>query len=361
MAENNRGKIKKSLQDMIDWFATDTVQSLPIKTLKETAEKILQNIIRAEKLVQGDALNKTIDIKNTRKREKQLQEIKHINLLKERITQGYIFVQKLRGIITKENFEYLLLFNDANAQKIGKFSLEDILPTLNIVVDRSGQFNLQINNLTQLAKLKSQENAIGETLEQNEQEMINLFNELLQKRRERVIAKRTERETIEDKEKRLKHNGKISGFEIGQEGIAFEIAVRRFADKLLTGEDPSLSVDEFRADTQAFYVGGDVTTRQAQAILKLAEQSAKIALELKVVRSSTRSGYSVGARLTGSSTVRNALTKIIEILTLNPLKEDAKQQLQKFYSQKEDPTIQKFENIAYSIAKDNADSLIEIK
>lgn len=357
---DNKNEIKKSLQNLIDWFASDTVKQLPFGKLKEKAKNILKKITTVEKQVMKDSLfNAAIEKKDAKSKEKKLQEIKNIHLLKEYITQGYIFIQELGSLIKKETIEYLLLFNDFDSsgksqQKIGRYSLKDILTTLNITVNSQGKINLQINNLTALTHLKEREGSLTGLVDGYEAKIINVFNDLLEKRRAFIKEKR------EAKYKALGENldnKKISGYEIGQVGTTFEVAVRRFADSVSSGVINN-DVENFKADTQAFYLGGDTTSEQAKTILKTIDDMTKIALELKAVRTSVKSGYSIGARLTGSDTVQNALKKVIEVLDLNKNKEDIFENLKNFYSKKESDIVDQVDTKATKYAEKISDSIL---
>ena len=357
---DNKNEIKKSLQNLINWFASDTVKQLPFGRLREKAKSILKKIETVEKKVMKDSLfNNAVTANGAKSKEKKLQEIKNIHLLKEYITQGYIFVQELGSLIKKETIEYLLLFNDFDSsgkseQRIGRYSLKDILTTLNITVNSQGKINLQINNLTALTHLKEREESLTGLVDDYEVKIINTFNDLLEKRRAFIKEKR------EAKYRALGENldnKKISGYEIGQVGIAFEVAVRRFADSVNEGIIND-DVENFRADTQAFYLGGDTTSEQAKKILKNIDDITKIALELKAVRTLVKSGYSVGARLTGSDTVQNALKKVIEVLDLNKSKEEIFENLKNFYSKKESDIVDQVNTKVTKNAEKIADSIL---
>jgi hypothetical protein len=315
---SNIEQIKKSLADIIDGFAEISNDVAPWKTLLKRAQGYLDNINKYEEIVKNDEKFNTM-MKNSiegrkylnyQSIEKQVNEITHINLLKSAIIQGYAFVQEFSSFMRKESLEYLLLFNDADSQKIGSYTLEELLPTLNITYNTKQGFNLQINQLDELANLKTKETNVRQTFAER---AIDAFNLLSKQRQEFLAQQKWEKMSEEERYKYESSGKKLYVHQIGGAGIIFEQAVNRLARAIVTGTNMDMAVDKFKADTKAFYLRGDV--EEKEFINEILQDAKDLTLELKAVRTQVQSSYSMGARLTGSVTVQNALKRIIDVLS----------------------------------------------
>lgn len=331
--------VKKDLKQIKKIMSSQSLENVSWNKFAKKASTILANIQDAQKKVLEDEegwknLNKYKQLKTKNKR---LQEIKHIHNLRLYLTQGYIFIQEFRAFIKKEQLEYLILFDDKDKQTMGKYTLEELLPTLNIQINSDKEFTLQINNVEKLQELKTNRNLISDQANENNiyQQIINLYNKIRVERYVAVQEARLQKETEKERERR--GDKKMSGYELGQAGIAFETAARKAAMAIAAGisigdlNATIIAQEQFKADTQAFYKAGDLSAYLTQ---QLFEEQKKLALELK--RVSTASG-SVGAQLTKSSTIEKGLKKIIDIIngTDKQAQEDVYNRLNKFFSSKE--------------------------
>ena len=267
--------VKKDLKSIEKWMAdpNQTFSNVSWEKFANKANTILKKIQAAHKLVLGEqgGLTKALAYKQLKTQNKYLQEVKHIHLLQAYLTEGYVFIQEFRSFVKKEKLEYLILFDDKNSQVMGKYTFEQLLPTLNIRINSDKKFALQINNVQKLKKLKE-----AKQINQNEDEIykqiINLYNNIRMFRYALVQEARIAKETAEEREKR--GDRKQSGYEFGQAGIAFEVAARKAAAAIAAGisiEDVSAVIvaqEQFKADTQAFYKAGDLSLNLTQQLFK---------------------------------------------------------------------------------------------
>lgn len=355
---NDLIEIKKSLKTIIKDFSSITNEMSPWKKLLTKAQQHLKQIEYYEGIIIKDEKFNIIleqdskQSKNYQSIERKVKELEHIELLKKSIIKGYAFIQEFSNFMRQEKLQYLLLFNDSAEQKIGVYSLEDLLPSLNITYNSQQGFNIQINELSALQELKNKETNV---IQNFTQKAIKMFNFLLQRKKSLVSYQRQRKLTRRQRREREEQNRKMYGGRRGLEGIVFEQAVNRLARAIVTGERMDIEVENFKADNSAFYLRGDI--EQKEFIETIVSEAQNLALELKVVRSRTISGYSQGARLTGSSTVKTTLITIIDILKKDNNKEIFNQ-LNKFFEAKASSLAELIESYADNFAKEISEANI---
>lgn len=299
-------------------MSQQTLNNFPWDYFKNKAKTLLNKIENVYGYFLRSRKNKIIfKYKQATTKNAHLQELKYIYTLQALITKGYIFIQEFRNFLSKERIDYLIMFDDMSnnksvSQSIGKFSLEELLPTLSARLTKNNNFSVQVNNYKELLNLKQK---AYQDMDSHTNEIfnriINLTNYLHFERKEYVSNKR----------------GGKSGYEIGQSGIAFEVAANEIV-KVLRNPNSNIDIldvieNKFHANNFVFYQAGDLDKNFVSAIFKDAKD---YLLELKRV---TIKENAIGARLTGEQTVENALRKIISILEKNTTKNEIIKKLEK--------------------------------
>jgi hypothetical protein len=236
------------------------------------------------------------------------------------LSKSYIFVQKVRKDITKENFEYLLNLHlpAENEQqkpisKVVRASLKDLLPSFGVVMNKDQSFALAI---TEVQKLKDADER-GSLIEaKNGKAILDL-------------AAKIQKDFLEKSGKKYVY---------GMGGISFESAARKLADGIqgaTTPEQIQGSWDDFQKDIQVFYKAGDLSAEQVKKLFGLE----KTVMELKRISLKTNS---VGAGIAKDRTIEDILQKIKDICD-NKGVQEGKRELKKLFSaSKEDNTKRTF-------------------
>jgi hypothetical protein len=323
-------EVNQYLNDIQGWMAQQTLDGFPWDYFKNKAKTLLNKIENVYGFFMRSKKNKvifkygTVTAKNA-----HIQELKYVFTLQALVTKGYIFIQEFRNFLSKEKIDYLIMFDDVSngnpvQQSIGKFSLKEILPTLNARLTKNNNFSIQINNYKELINLKQK--AFQETdafTEKIYNRIINLTNWIHSERIEYVS----------------KIKGTKSGYEIGQAGISFEIAANEIANVLRNPDSDINMIDiienRFHADNAVFYQAGDLNKDFVSAIF---EDAKDYLLELKRVSIKENA---IGARLTGENTVENALKKIISILEKNTIKNEIIKKLEKEFKIKQGQILER--------------------
>lgn len=303
-------EIMRYLDGIVEWMSQQSLKTFPWNNFKNKALILKNNIQYWVQTVQNELIDKKSLLRTkatSREKVVILNQTKNIFKLQAAITKGYIFIQSFRQFLTKESLEYLIMFDDYmngthRTQSIGRFTLKELLPTLIMRVTNDNSFQLQIGNCKILKDLNDRKSQIDDRITNIYQQIIDLTNELQEKRQHYLSEQRT-------KEKGLTRGGNVrSGFEIGQGGIAFEKAANLLTSAVYAGETDEIDIilKNFHADNAAFYKAGDM---DKQHVEKIFQNAKNLALELKRV---TLSENSYGARLTGAGTVQNALEGIIK-------------------------------------------------
>jgi hypothetical protein len=323
-------EVNQYLNDIQEWMSQQTLESFPWDYFKNQAKTLLNKIENVYGFFKRSKKNKAIfKYSSMAAKNAHIQELKYVYTLQALVTKGYAFIQEFRKFLSKEKIDYLIMFDDilnsdSKSQSIGKFSLKDLLPTLNARLTKNNNFSIQINNYKELINLKQK--AFQETdacTEKIYNRIINLTNWIHSERKEYVS----------------KTKGTQSGYEIGQAGIAFEIAANEIANVLRNPDSDINMIDiienKFHADNAVFYQAGDLNKDFVSAIF---EDAKDYLLELKRVAIKENA---IGARLTGENTVENALKKIINILEKNSIKNEIIEKLEKEFKIKKGQILKK--------------------
>ena len=241
---------------------------------------------------------------------KHYKEQKEYAQLLAQYSKSYIFIQKVRKDITKEDMKYLLNLHGMEGnvkESIYVFSLEELIPALEIVVNKDRSFALAIKNVETLGSIAQEKAKV-------ESEAV-AYTEKLLKLSKQIVTSVNE----------VKKEGQ---WIFGMGGIAFESAVRKLANGLINGKNPDeiqASWEDFEKDTQVFYKAGDLSKEQVQALFGLENT----VMELK--RISLKSN-SVGAGIAKDKTIESALESIKKICK-EGFGTDAKKKLEDLFSE----------------------------
>lgn len=260
------------------------------KKFAEEAKALLNKITIAK-----NNIRKTLNSSDNYKTQKAAQGLLVV------YTKGYAFYQKLRQFITGEKLEYLLLFDDKDSARVGKFSLTDLVPTLALVIKNENSFSLGIKNVQEFINLKNKiitgQNAISEGVEE---EIIGRYGALRALKMQDI-----------NKERKKRQDKKY--YEFGMQGFAFEGAVKTVGKGKITRK-------AYKRDFDANYRGADLMWKKNEVHSALADKNTN--LELK--RLST-SANAVGAGLVNDKTIEMVL-KIISSFSINFQKDAKKMQ-----------------------------------
>ena len=342
--EEIEAEVKKYLKNIRNWMGKQTEENLNWKRFSRRAEDLLFQIraikIAIERDNNSEQLKNIVEMNYGKKKSRELQSIKYIYTYQAILTKAYIFIEEFRRFLTDENMEYLILFDNQQnlkEQKIGKFTLKELLPTLNITVSNDKGFTLQINNVEELAKLKAKKQILTDQTQDYYTKIINLYNDLVKK-----------------------------SFEAGKKyfvfGGSFEAAARKLVDTIGTGDinKIEIGIKDFKIDTQAFYKAGDMTKEQAEKLFAGTEEIMKegksLALELKRINLSEGT---LGARLTGDGTLELALEKIKKIINdKEGNSATIENNLKKMFSSKEDDILRNSLSSAAAVIVDSVNNII---
>ena len=310
------GDALKYYQKIVTKDAQDINQKWFNETYKESSTRISQlKRAKTASLARVQAMQwKTSSVLT-----KHYKEQKEYAQLLAQYSKSYIFIQKVRKDITKEDMKYLLNLHSmgelgikgADGKVINEsiyiFSLAELIPTLEVVVNKDHSFALAIKNVEELGsitkdKAKAESKAVAYT--------------------EKLLALSKQIATSVNSVK------KEGQWIFGMGGIAFESAVRKLANGLINGKTPDEiqgSWEDFEKDTQVFYKAGDLSKEQVQALFGLENT----VMELK--RISLKSN-SVGAGIAKDKTIESALESIKKICK-EGFGEAAKQKLEKMFSE----------------------------
>ena len=241
---------------------------------------------------------------------KHYKEQKEYAQLLAQYSKSYIFIQKVRKDVTKEDMKYLLNLHGMGGEvkeSIYVFSLKELIPALEVVVNKDRSFALAIKNVETLASVADEKARI-------ESEAVAYTEKLLALSKQIVTSVNS-----------VKKEGQ---WIFGMGGIAFESAVRKLANGLINGKNPDEiqgSWEDFEKDTQVFYKAGDLSKEQVQALFGLENT----VMELK--RISLKSN-SVGAGIAKDKTIESALESIKKICK-EGFGVEAKKKLEKMFSE----------------------------
>lgn len=345
--------VKQDLKNLAKWASQQTKNTSGIRwtEISQKAQDILQKIQAAEEQLRQDQNFSARLRQHVSTQNRHLNEIRHAQTLQIYLTQGYIFLKEVKKMLTGENIEYLILFDDGKKAKLGVYSLEDLLPTLALAVNVDGSFTLQIKRAEELQKLKRKKGHLNETGQHIASQIIKLHHQLLAENR-RITQLRRQR--------RAKRAGdpnwsKQTGYLRGQAGRSYEVAANKVAEKVLQGisnhslelissakDDfdqyteslfgknvvQRIAAQEFKADTQAFYKAGDLIAEAT----KLFVDAKNVVLELKRVSTSENT---VGAPLASQAVIQHGLQRIIDIIGSNSSDEEIYKNLQEMFSSRE--------------------------
>ena len=247
---------------------------------------------------------------------KHYKEQKEYAQLLAQYSKSYIFIQQVRKDITKEDMKYLLnLHSMGIVGKDGKvinesvyvFSLKELIPALEVAVNKDRSFALAIKNVEELGSIAKNKAKV-------ESEAVAYTEKLLALSKQIVTSVNS-----------VKKEGQ---WIFGLGGIAFESAVRKLANGLINGKNPDEiqgSWEDFEKDTQVFYKAGDLSKEQVQALFHLENT----VMELK--RISLKSN-SVGAGIAKDKTIELALESIKKICK-EGFGAETRQKLEKLFSE----------------------------
>jgi hypothetical protein len=254
----------------------------------------------------------------------------------------------------------LILFGDRGSETIGKYTLEELLPTLSLVVNKDQEFALQIKKSKELQKLKKKKNTLNNTGAKMADKIIQLHYQIWEENIKIVRARRQQKA----KEAGEADWEKRTGYKRGQAGNAFEIAANKVAkgladsirSKVTTAMEThqaefinaaqrefnerfeevfnrkavqNIAEKEFHADTQAFYKAGDLS-RELTALFTDAKN---VVLELKRVSTSENT---VGASLASQTVIQKALKKVIEAVNFSEDKDKVLERLKHIFTAREE-------------------------
>ena len=313
-----------------DWFQRTGKEAenrlFKLVESKERAKVLLPSISQSPKDPTKQASSEILN--------RRFKEQKEYAALLAEYTKSYIFVEKVRKDITKEESEYLLNlhYEKTSFSTIQRLTLKQLIPTLEVAVTATDhKFALVIRNIKNLNKIAQQKSSIQEKL-------IKVINTMTDKILTQKLKNRSTKEWI-----------------YGPGGIAFESAVRKLANGILEGKEIN-SIDaswrDFEKDVQVFYKNGDLSAQQVQALFGIKNT----AMELKRV---SLKENSVGAGIFSERTIEIVLEKIRDACALG-IEGEGEQVLKDLFSGKDEAKrMQMLSEVEKKLLQEEADKIVE--
>ena len=175
------------------------------------------------------------------------------------LNKGYVLIQKTRKLITSEEMDYLILFDDGDQSRVVKVSLEELLPALSIAIqiNDKGQITtgLRIGNINDFSRLKG----LAGEMNHMERVLLKLYQTVMYteggSRRSRIVI---------DDGKKVKLSGGFMWETVLEEGTKIERGESMYNFQASSIEQARYLAARQERDTKAFYTVSDAKASQGQ-------------------------------------------------------------------------------------------------